>query len=597
MDIPIHDKIENSDFDSFLLPGPSVQGHTFFMKYYISLIVCLSFSTFAKGLDLMTVAEKSGWVETGRAAETARLCHDFQRQYPQRVKCRIYGTTPEGRQLHALVVGDLHRPVVWVQAGIHAGEIDGKDAVFWLLRESLEGKLKPNPLDGLALVFVPIVNLDGHERFGKWNRPNQIGPAEMGWRTTAQNLNMNRDFTKAEAPEMQALIKLWSEVDPLVSLDLHVTDGAQFRPEVGLIILPNKSHGTSTLHQAGSELEAGMIEQMKARGRLALPFYPSFEDEANPFSGFSRYVATPRFSQSYWFNRNRLGMLVETHSWKNYANRVLTHRDTVRSVLELTKLHAKSWLRAIQEADHVSLAGQETDLEFKHTEKFQMIDFEGYKFTIQKSKISTGDFIRYFPNLPETWKVPFFEELAPTLTVKAPTEGYFVSTAHAAWIEPKLKVHGIRYEKLKQSRSAEVQTFRAKQTTFSAAPFEGRQTLTVLGEWSSESRLLERGMLFVPIKQKNPRLIMQLFEPAAKDSFLAWGFFNASFEQKEYMEDYVVEDVAEEMMKDEKTKAEFNARVEADAAFAKDPAQRRQFFYRKHSSWDERFNLYPVYKQ
>ena len=93
-----------------------------------------------------------------------------------------------------------------IQGGIHAGEIDGKDAGFLALREALDGKAAPGALDRQVLVFVPVFNVDGHERFGRWNRPNQRGPEEMGWRTTAQNLNLNRDYVKADAPEMQAML-------------------------------------------------------------------------------------------------------------------------------------------------------------------------------------------------------------------------------------------------------------------------------------------------------------------------------------------------------------------------------------------------------
>ena len=289
------------------------------MQFFLALALLVSMFAEAKEtIDLRTIAEKSSWKQTGRADETARLCRNFQKHYPSQVACRTLGKTPENRDLFYIVVGNPKDPVVWVQAGIHAGEIDGKDAVFLLLSEILEKKIKSNTLKGLCLVFLPIMNLDGHERFGKWNRPNQIGPEEMGWRTTSQNLNLNRDFMKVDAPEMRDILTLWHKMDPILSLDLHVTDGAQFQPEVGLIVLPNDYHGSSSLHKFGKAFETELVEKMKSKGHLALPFYPRFENDKDPLSGFSRYVATARFSQGYWYNNNRLGMLVETHSWKDY---------------------------------------------------------------------------------------------------------------------------------------------------------------------------------------------------------------------------------------------------------------------------------------
>ena len=154
------------------------------------------------------------------------MCSAFRKAYPDAVRCAEFGRTPEGRPMLALIVtrtGALtalsaHRrriPVLLVQAGIHAGEIDGKDAGFLALRELLDGRVAPGALAKQVLVFVPVFNVDGHERFGRWNRPNQRGPVEMGWRTTAQNFNLNRDYAKADSPEMQAMLRLVDEWDPL----------------------------------------------------------------------------------------------------------------------------------------------------------------------------------------------------------------------------------------------------------------------------------------------------------------------------------------------------------------------------------------------
>src|SRR5690606_23344091 len=129
-------------------------------------------------------------------------------------------------------------PVLLVQGGIHAGEIDGKDAGFLALRQVLEGEAAPGALEELVWIFVPVFNVDGHERFGAWNRPNQRGPREMGWRTTARNHNLNRDYTKADSPEMQAMLRLVGEWDPILYVDLHATDGARFEHDVAIQVEP-----------------------------------------------------------------------------------------------------------------------------------------------------------------------------------------------------------------------------------------------------------------------------------------------------------------------------------------------------------------------
>ncbi|MFL5783959.1 MAG: M14 family zinc carboxypeptidase, partial [Bacteriovoracaceae bacterium] len=478
---------------------------------------------------------------------------------------------------------------------IHAGEIDGKDATFWLLKDALENKIKPDPLKGICLVFIPIMNLDGHERFGKYNRPNQVGPEEMGWRVTAQNYNLNRDYMKSDSPEMRMINKFWRQVNPVISLDLHVTDGAEFQPEVGLIILPNTSFGTTDFHKAGSAFETALLEKMKARGHSALPFYPSFEKEDDPMSGFSRYVAQPRFSQSYWYNNNRIGMLVETHSWKDYATRVKTHYSTVLSTLQIAQQEGKNWQKIEKALDKESLVGKKYALEYKHTDKSQEIAFPGYEYKKIKSDVSGADVIVYDISKKQNWNVPYYEELVPSLEVVVPAKGYFIGPAEVSIVQPILDAHAIKYRKWKGEDPIGFQVFRATKTEFSNKPFEGHQTLKVTGEWKEEKVKLLPGTLFVPIEQKAAKLVLQLLEPQPSDSLVSWGFFNRYFEQKEYMESYVTHQVGLKMLHDEKIRKEFEEKLE-NKEFFRNPEERNNFFYKKHPSWDDRFNRYPVFR-
>ncbi len=295
--------------------------------------------------ELSTLAERSGFQKTGRYDEVIALCEAFQSAHPKAVRCLDFGTTPEGLPLKALVASrhgalspDQARaqnlPVVLIQGGIHAGEIDGKDAGFLALRELLDGEAEPEALDKLVLVFVPVFNVDGHERFGAWNRPNQRGPEQKGWRTTAQNLNLNRDYVKADAPEMQAMLALVEAWDPLLTVDLHVTDGAQFQHDVAIQVEPVYS-GDAALQPIGRALRDQVIARLEAQGALPLPFYPNFVSYDDPASGFADGVAPPRFSTGYFPLRNRFAMLVETHSWRSYPERVRTTHNTVLALLAI----------------------------------------------------------------------------------------------------------------------------------------------------------------------------------------------------------------------------------------------------------------------
>ncbi len=569
-------------------------------------LACLSGGALAKD-RLQTESERSGFLRTGRYAEVADLCPRFQAAYPDAVRCIEFGRTPEGRPMLALVASrsgaldpaaakSRNLPVLLVQGGIHAGEIDGKDAGFLALREVLEGKAAKGALDRQVLVFVPVFNIDGHERFGAWNRPNQRGPEQMGWRTTAQNYNLNRDYVKADTPEMQAMLKLIGDWDPIATIDLHVTDGAKFRHDVSIQVEPLHA-GDPALRAAGTVFRDAVLADLRAGGSLPLAVYPSFIDNDDPASGIADSVSPPRFSTGYFWLRNRFGMLVETHSWKDYPTRVRITRNTVVSVLGLVATHGADWLRLEHEADAraAALAGQPVELDFKNGEHVSTIDFLGYAYTRTQSDISGGLVTHYDESKPQVWKLALHDEVLPGLVVAAPRAGYLVPAAHAAWVAARLAVHGIRFSRLETAPGKlDVGVFRASKASFGAQSVEGHQRVALEGSWSVEHRDIGAGALLVPIDQPRARLVMSLLEPQAPDSLAAWGEFNNAFEQKEYMEAYVAEDVAREQLKDPAVKAAFDRRLREDAAFAASPSARLEFFARRHPSWDERFMLYPV---
>lgn len=565
-----------------------------------------------------TESERSGFTRTGRYDETIALCAEFASRYPDAVRCLEFGTTPEGRPMKALAVSrtgalspeaarERGIPVVLMQGGIHAGEIDGKDAGFLALREVLEGQAAPGALDRLVWLFVPVFNVDGHERFGAWNRPNQRGPEQMGWRTTAQNYNLNRDYAKADSPEMQAMLRLVQAWDPIATIDLHATNGAQFEHDISIQVEPLHS-GDTALREAGRALRERTMADLAAQGSLPLPFYPSFEDYQDPASGFEDGVSPPRFSTGYFPLRNRLAMLVETHSWKEYPVRVRITRNTVVSVLEQVARQGRDWMALAQAADARDLGGQPVALEHAASPDSRTIDFRGYAYTRTPSDISGAMMTRYDETRPQVWKVPLRDAVMPRTTVQAPRGGYLVPPGFAALVADKLDVHGIAYERVDcavprwaglctapGAPAQAVEVFRATAKEFAAQPVEGRQRLRIDGQWQAEPQALKAGALFVPIAQPNARLAMALLEPMAPDSLLQWGLFNNAFERKEYMEAYVAEAVAREMLAaDPDLRREFDRRVREDSAFAGNPSARLEFFHRRHPSWDERLDLYPV---
>ncbi|GAB2522047.1 M14 family metallopeptidase [Lysobacter humi (ex Lee et al. 2017)] len=573
---------------------------------HVALLATLALPAFAAD-PLATTAERTGFARTGRYDEVIALCDAYAQRYPQAVRCETFGTTPEGRPMKLLVATrtgaftpeaarERGLPVTLVQGGIHAGEIDGKDAGFLALRDMLDRRAAKTALDGQVFLFVPVFNVDGHERFKAWNRPNQRGPEEMGWRATAQNLNLNRDYMKADAPEMRAMLTLMERWDPLVYVDLHVTDGAKFEHDVSIQVEPIHS-GDEQLRAAGLALRTGTIGRLARQGSLPLPYYPSFVVNDDPTSGFVDGVATPRFSHGYMPLRNRMGMLVETHSWRPYAHRVKVTRNTVLAVAEQAARDGTRWRDLARGADEraARLAGQAVPLDYQATDASRIVDFRGYAYTRTPSAVSGALMTRYDETRPQVWKIPLRDTITAGTTAMAPGAGYVVPAAWAARVADLLDVHGVRYERLAGARDIAAQGWRAATIRFAADSVEGHQRLTLDGGWAPTQATVGPGALFVPIDQAKSRLAMGLLEPNAPDAIAGWGGFNTAFERKEYMEDYVAEEEAEKMLAaDPALRSAFEQRLREDAEFAKSPQARLEFFYRRHSAWDDRYGLYPV---
>ena len=265
-------------------------------------------------------------------------------------------------------------------------------------------------------------------------------------------------------------------------------------------------------------------------------------------------MSPPRFSHGYFPLRNRFGILVETHSWKEYPVRVRITRNLVVGMLEQAARHGRDWLDAAAAADAraATLGGMDVPLDWKATDRVRTVDFRGYAWTRTHSDVSGALATRY----------------------------------------------DIAYSRLGAGpeRSMELEVFRADKVDFGRQPTEGRQRLAVEGDWRPERREVRAGDLFVPIAQARSRVAMALLEPRAPDSLLQWGTFNNAFERKEYMEPYVAEAVARGMLRDPEVRAAFEERLARDPAFAADPAARLDWFYRRHASWDERYALYPVFR-
>jgi hypothetical protein len=558
--------------------------------------------------DWTTPAEHSGFKTTPSYADTRAYLERLAAAAPGTIHLTRFGVSPEGRDLMLAVAaknGEFTpeaarasgKEIVLVQAGIHAGEIEGKDAGLMLLRDLSVGRKHEELLDHAILVWLPIFNVDGHENSNPYNRINQNGPAEMGFRVTAQNLNLNRDYTKADAPEMRDWLAMFNAWLPDLFMDIHTTDGADYQYDLTWYM-----EEWGPLHPAvkawqDTAFKQSIFPTFDRMGHLQAP-YLDLVDHRDITKGVDNFGSGPRFSTGYVALRNRAALLVETHMLKPYETRVRATYDLVVATLAYVNAHPGTLRKAVTQADADTIAraaGAELPILFKAAEKPVTLTLKGYAFTQQHSEISGDTWVTYDPHTPKTYEIPFYRDLVAAESVRLPA-AYLVP---AGWPEiiDKLAQHGIRFERLDHSIAVRAEGYRLSKPAWAEKPFEGRHMLRDFSIMAEPATVdVPTGSAIVPMDQPAANVVANLLEPRAPDSLLRWGFFDATFEQKESPDARVAEHLARELLaQDPKLKAEFDAKLSADPAFAKDPSARLAFFYER-SPWyaTQRVGAYPV---
>jgi hypothetical protein len=556
----------------------------------------------------ITPAEQSQFRTTPPYAETKAYIERLAAASPK-IHLTRFGVSPEGRDLMLVVAAKAGeftpeaarksgKEIVLVQAGIHAGEIEGKDAGLMLLRDLTVGGKHAELLDHAILVYLPIFNIDGHENTSAYNRINQRGPEEMGFRATAQNLNLNRDYVKADAPEMRDWLAMFNAWLPDLFMDIHTTDGADYQYDLTWYL-----EEWGPLHPAvkawqDTAFKQSIFPAFDRMGHAQSP-YLDLVDHRDITKGVDNFGSGPRFSTGYVALRNRAALLVETHMLKSYEVRVRATYDLIVATLAYVNLHPGTLRKAVLQADADTVARAkdraELPIVFKTTDKPVSLTLKGYAFTQQKSEISGDTSVSYDPHAPKTYEVPFYRDLIATESVRLPA-AYAVPAGWPKIVE-KLAQHGIRFERLERGVSLQAERYQLSKPAWRDQPFEGRHLLREFSVASETAAVvIPAGSVIVPMDQPAANVVVNLLEPRAPDSLLRWGFLDACFEQKESADARVAEHLASEMLeKNPALKTEFEARLAADPDFAKDPSARLAFFYER-SPWyaTQAVGRYPV---
>ncbi len=556
----------------------------------------------------LTCAERTAYTRTARYAEVREFCRRLAAASPQ-ARYLSFGRSGQGRELPLLALSSeqafdpgkaraSRKPLVLIQNGIHPGECEGTDASLALARDILITGTRASLLDKVNLLIIPIFNVDGWERFGPYNRINQNGPEEMGWRTTAVNLNLNRDYIKADAVEMQAWLKLWNQWQPDLLIDDHTTNGHHHRYDLFYAATTGEEVPEAIARWTSDTLLRELLSWLSADGYAALPY--SFPRDARDLT--AGIVATgpmePRLSTGYSAACNRPAVLVETHALLPYARRVQATYQVLTRILEAVHRHAADLRTLTRMADRQTAAtrGAGPDggvpIRFELVEQPRRITYRAFQQQLRDSEV-TGNQVTEYTQIPIDLQTDFFDQWRVSQAVSPPM-AYLIPPEWTEVIR-RIKLHGVRFFRLQVPQSLEVESYRFEDVTFEPKPYEGRQMTRFRAIPTRRVEEFQAGTLVVPLDQPRARVIVNLLEPDAPDSLVRWGFFNTIFERKEYFEPYILEPIARRMLAaDPGLRAEFEDRLKNDQAFAQDPSQRLDFFYRRSPYWDARHSLYPV---
>lgn len=557
--------------------------------------------------EWQTLAERSGWESTDSYDETLRFLGRLVARHPALHLTR-FGVSPQGRDLPLLIVSReraftpqaaqrLDKPIVLIQCGIHAGEIDGKDAMLQILREIALGRAD-DLLDAATLLVIPIYNVDGHERVSPFNRPNQDGPRRgMGFRTTSAGHDLNRDHLKLETTEARALIQLVATWQPHLHVDNHVTDGAELGWDVMFAWVEPPAIAEPIDRWRRKHLMP-VLDALHQRGFGWGP-YLDLDDRLDPTKGFTTGAAPPRYSTSYFALRQTLSILVETHSHKPFQRRVETNRAFLELLLrsldrptgrELTQAVAAA-REAVSRLGRRDAAPSRVAIDYRSTDASDPLAVPLHPYAIETSAVTGQPVLVYQNGPPRDVVMPWRHTTQVARDAPRP-RGYLLLPGWTV-IENRLAWHGLRFERLERVRSYEVERFTLGEPQFAATSYQGRHAVTVTAQTSSQRFEAPVGSLWIPADQPLFELAVQLLEPEAPDALLRWGMLSGLFETKEWITDFVLERWVRERLQEPEWAERWQGAL-ADPTFSADPQARERWWRSRHPATVAALSDYPV---
>jgi len=485
------------------------------------------------------------------------------------------------------------RNIIFVLNGIHPGEPDGIDASMLLVRDIVQNRYKLPA--NVVLALVPVYNIGGALNRSAYYRVDQNGPDEFGFRGNAQNLDLNRDFIKADSKNALTFSRIFHYLNPDVFVDNHVSNGADYQHVMTLIASQHNRLGGAMGEFMNKQFEPGMYALMKEKGWDLVPYVNHFGD--TPDKGWSQFWDSPRYSSGYASLFHSFAFVPETHMLKPYKQRVAATQDLMKSFIEFTAKHGKqiTALRAVAVRDYQARTSYPVAWKWDRT-KWTDITFKGYESGRKPSVISGLPRLYYDRAKPFEKKVPFYNNYIDTLSVAKPV-AYIIPQGWWKVIE-RLQANQVTMRALTKDTTIEVEAYKITGYQASPRPFEGHHMNREVRVSKSINKVsFRKGDYYIPLNQMANRFLVEILEPNTEDSYFAWNFFDPILGQKEGFSDYVFEETAAKYLNEHpELKYKLVQRRATDSAFAKSAREQLSFIYQASPYFEPAYMQYPVYR-
>lgn len=510
---------------------------------YLAVLACAAWTDDS----LLTVAEKTDFRATARHAEVVALVDRLAESSPFAKRATL-GQSAEGRDLPLLFLADPPvatagearaqaekdgKVIVFMIGNIHAGEVDGKEALPMLAREVLAAE-KPKLLQKLIVAIAPIYNADGNERVAKTNRPGQVGPEEgMGERHNAHDRDLNRDGVKIEEPETRALVRFLNECDPHIFVDTHTTNGSHHRFLITYAGAKVPAGDERIVRYTRDAMFPALSECMtKSDGTTAMwygTFLGSFGDAPIDRTKWETFPAEPRYLTNYVGLRNRLSILSEAYAYAPFKDRVLATRDFCRCILEWAALHAEEIRQLTHEADEraIALGNAPNDhssdyvtIRTKTVPRKQAVTILGYDEELREGKLIPSTKEKAFEG------VQLMDDFERVQGVVRPWGYALPNEAGVDAIVRTLRLHGIRVEQTTVEADLPVDQLTVTGIKAASRPFQGHTLATIDVDGESTEKHFAKGAYLVRTGQPLGHLAVYLLEPEAEDGLGTWNAYD-----------------------------------------------------------------------